>query len=479
MTDAATTPPLVLIAEDDPEYRDLLSEILGDLGCRLDFAENGDAAVAKALAHPPDLLLLDVRMPGRDGFTVCRELRAQARTAEVPILMMTGHQIDSSAREGLTVGADDVLAKPFRLSEFRLRVQTILRLNRYRLLQSERESFRWVIDQSQAGYVLLADDGTLRYANEAAQRLLKLPTDETARAGIALAEHLPQHFNVDHPERLRHLAAEATELSLVRPENADQAARWLAVRSYPPAAGEHAAVVQVRDVSDATHLTHAIWTFENLVSHKLRTSLNGLLGAVELLTEHPGDLGAAEREEFAGMAREAAGQLRDVVTGILDHTLTPAREQPLEGTVGKRLPPLVRAIADELGLAGHTCVVSPDTADQPVRMSEGHLLFVLTELLRNAVKFHPHESPRVSVELTTTDTDRVLLTVRDDGRHVPAEQLEQLTIPYFQGGRSFTGETPGMGLGLAKVASLARTYGGSLRVTNRSDRPGLVVAVEV
>ena len=89
-------------------------------------AEDGDTALEMARKHMPDLIILDVRMPGRDGYEVCAALRADERTRSIPIMMLTGMGSQEEQLRGLERGADAYMAKPFDLNELHARVRTLL-----------------------------------------------------------------------------------------------------------------------------------------------------------------------------------------------------------------------------------------------------------------------------------------------------------------------------------------------------------------
>lgn len=129
----------VLVIDDDPNVRDILSDLLKRERCVVHTAESGLSGIAAARAELPDLILLDVMMPDLDGFSVCRMLRDDPLTAEVPIIMITALDDRLSRLEGVKAGADEFLSKPVELSELRLRVRTMQRINRYRRLIEERE----------------------------------------------------------------------------------------------------------------------------------------------------------------------------------------------------------------------------------------------------------------------------------------------------------------------------------------------------
>ncbi len=137
----------ILMVDDDPLGIDTLESILEDQGHTLVSANNGPDALQKADELLPDLILLDVMMPGMDGFEVCRRIRATPKLAEVPIIILTALDDRSSRLLGIEAGADDFLTKPVDRQELRLRVKTILRLNRYRTLLVQREDLRQMAER--------------------------------------------------------------------------------------------------------------------------------------------------------------------------------------------------------------------------------------------------------------------------------------------------------------------------------------------
>ena len=100
----------VLIVDDDPKIRDLLRLYVEREGHRAAFAADGPEALAVAGRSRPDLVLLDVMLPGLDGFEVCRQLR---EVSDVPVVLLTARSGDSDKVVGLDIGADDYIVKPF------------------------------------------------------------------------------------------------------------------------------------------------------------------------------------------------------------------------------------------------------------------------------------------------------------------------------------------------------------------------------
>lgn len=129
----------ILIVDDDVVIRETLQGLLSLEDVQLLFAENGSDGLRMAVEHQPDIILLDVMMPIMDGFETCRNIRSISMLAEIPILMVTALDDRESKLTGIKAGADDFLSKPFDSMELLARIQTILRLNRYRHIVEQRD----------------------------------------------------------------------------------------------------------------------------------------------------------------------------------------------------------------------------------------------------------------------------------------------------------------------------------------------------
>lgn len=112
-------PPKVLIADDSPASRELLSTILAQLGCDVELAENGADAVQGAQLVNPDLIILDIRMPVLDGYEAMRSLRQDPRFSTLPIIALTAHAMDGDREKGLAAGFTEYVTKPVGPRKFR------------------------------------------------------------------------------------------------------------------------------------------------------------------------------------------------------------------------------------------------------------------------------------------------------------------------------------------------------------------------
>ena len=117
----------ILIVEDDKDIADLLAHSLGKAGYATEIASNGTAVMPRVKAAPPDLILLDLMLPGMDGLLVCQALRHDPSTAAIPIIMLTARGDEAERIAGLELGADDYVTKPFSPRELMARVAALLR----------------------------------------------------------------------------------------------------------------------------------------------------------------------------------------------------------------------------------------------------------------------------------------------------------------------------------------------------------------
>ena len=114
----------VMVVEDDRDISEMLSIVLNEAGIDVDLVDRGDQVISTFRTNPPDLVLLDLMLPGKDGVSVCQELRNESL---VPIVMLTAKSETSDVVKGLEAGADDYMVKPFNGQELLARIKTRLR----------------------------------------------------------------------------------------------------------------------------------------------------------------------------------------------------------------------------------------------------------------------------------------------------------------------------------------------------------------
>jgi CheY-like chemotaxis protein len=463
--------------DDIPAAIELLQLILENEGFELAFASNGDKALLTAKEFLPDLILLDVMLPGMDGFEICRRLRADPLCAEMPILLVTSLDGRDWRLRGLQAGADDFITKPFDHVELRARIRGITRLNRYRQLLAQRMEFEWIVAESRTGILMLDVDDIIIYANARAIRFLDLPGLQSNLLGsnfLAAARCHHQFTPKKAWDRWPNIPQDKTRqpLFLVRPETDDEAARWLGIQILNGISERR--LVRIEDETQSMTFRRDVWKFEGVVAHKLRTPLAGLLGCLGLLKDSLLPLVSEADAELLAAAVASAQRMEEAISGILNKV----EHKSPHGGPGFLLDslPTLAALLFAPQPPEHLTIRGLDPfRGASLSLSAETLEIILRELLENAIKFHPLKSPIIIISLASAMEGRMLLSIQDDGTSLSPEHRELVWTPYFQAEKDFTGEIPGMGLGLSMVRILVEEAGGQCRIINRDDAPGIVV----
>ena len=232
-----TTPGRVLVADDNADMREYLQRLLAPRYA-VEVVQDGRDALAAALASPPDLVLSDVMMPGLDGMGLLTALRADERTARVPVVLLSARAGQEAAVEGLAAGADDYLVKPFSARELMARVGAHVELGRVRRESEER--FRTMADLAPA----------LIWVADAAGQRVFLNAGWQEFTGRATTDDLGDRWqSALHPDdRDRYLDTVAAAAANHRPweveyrlRRADGAFHWLLERAVPLGADDDTA----------------------------------------------------------------------------------------------------------------------------------------------------------------------------------------------------------------------------------------------
>jgi two-component system OmpR family response regulator len=161
----------ILVVDDDAEIRDLVAEYLTEHGYHVAVARDGPAMRAALAARRPDLIVLDLMLPGEDGLSLCRDLRAKS---DLPIIMLTARREEIDRILGIEMGADDYLGKPFSPRELLARIKSVLRRTRgspAALGDAKRQRFAgWTLDRTARH--LVDDEGVIVPLSGAQFRLL-------------------------------------------------------------------------------------------------------------------------------------------------------------------------------------------------------------------------------------------------------------------------------------------------------------------
>ncbi|NJN68101.1 MAG: response regulator [Chloroflexaceae bacterium] len=493
----------ILIVDDESISREAMESLLTNQGYHLVFASTGAEALSLAAQRMPDLILLDIMMPGMDGFEMCRQLRATPLIADIPVIMVTSLDDRDSRLQGIEAGADDFISKPFDRIELRLRVRTITHLNRYRRLMNERTRFEWVIEQAKDGFVIVDRNDTIQYANSQARSYLNLPppsSEDTADATLPDNEPflalVRKHYRCEPEEAwqnrlLLHTphppkAPDGTVppvpevlCYLVRPETATSQALWLQVDHLDlPTSLHEEKLFRMRDVTEQVTRKRQMWTFHSLVTHKLGAPQASLINSIHLLKSGSHHLSPQEVEEFTDIVFQSAQRLCSQIQEVRDYLRMTEQPTPSEAYPLATLPQLIEHIRREMNLEALT-VTGGALPDARLVLSAQAIEVLLREVLENARKFHPTYTPTITVAISSTRGSEACIQVTDDGVTLSPEQLDRVWMPYYQAEKGFSGSVPGMGLGLAMVAALLWNVGGHYAMTNREPGPGVVVRLVI
>jgi PAS domain S-box-containing protein len=473
-------PPIILVVDDVATNRETLRELLDAQDYRVMEAADGPTALRLMAETPPDLVLLDVMMPGMDGYEVCCRLRADARLAAVPVIMVTALDDQASRLAGIKAGADDFVTKPFNRAELRARVRTITRLNRYRRLletqtelRESAERYR-VLFESNPVPMWLSDPGTRRFlaVNGAAVRHYGYTHEEFLTMTIQ-AIYPPE----DIPALLKFLEneeADAAKSGESRHRRKDGTLMQVEVISTPLRFGDRAArLVLATDVTEKKLLEAKFLHAQRLesigmlaagIAHDLNNMLAPILFAAPLLR---GSLTAPRDLRILDTVERSAVRGAGLVKQILGF---------VHNAAGERRPTQVKHLArDIVSLIGETFPKSIQlrydipTDLWPVEGNATQIHQVLLNLCVNARDAMPTggtlrlvatncqlDAPAAAAIPDATPGAWLRLEVGDTGTGIPPDVLERIWTPFF----TTKGIGKGTGLGLPTVRGIVASHHG-------------------
>lgn len=496
----------ILIVDDYPTNIKVLSDLLIDYGFEVLIARDGENALQKLQRITPDLILLDVLMPGIDGFETCQRLKSQESTQNIPVIFMTALADPVDKIKGLTLGAVDYITKPFQQEEVLARINTHLKLRslakqleeQNAQLQEEARSRQLAESalriseekfakafRSNPGpmMILTLDEGKFLEINQNFCRILGYPPE--AVLGKPLNE---LNLSVNQEECDRFFAT-LREKRLVHHQE------W----QFYTQSGEirfllvSAELITVRDTPcvlammlDITDCKQAAWDLQQAkasadlanqaksqflahISHELRTPLSTILGYAQLMARTPPL--SPEQQEYLNIINRSSEHLLTLINDVLEMTKiesgkltlneTPLPLSALLTTLEGMFEPQVRNKA-----LGFEIEVAPEVPSY-LQIDEIKLRQILINLLSNAVKFT--ERGQVTLRVSTLPNShplRLVFEVEDTGPGIAPEEMEGLFDPFIQTevGRRSQG---GTGLGLPISQRFAQLMGGEISVRSQ------------
>ncbi|MDI1431178.1 response regulator [Polyangium sorediatum] len=427
----------ILIVDDLPASLAMAIAHLEERGYLVAIAQDGEDALDLAERLSPDLILLDVLMPGMDGLATCRRLKASEKTRGIPVIFMTALGETSHKVAGFEAGGVDYVVKPLEITEVIARIETHVALHAMRAqLEAQNAELRREVATRED---LTAE---LRRAHDKLEKRVQERTVELAAANDVLKQEIADRKRVEEERETLLLSEQAAR---AKAEAADR----------------------LKD------------EFLSTLSHELRTPLTAILGwAQMLLRADPLDAAKVQRGleviERNGMAElrlvEALLDVSAILRGKVDLKLGPVQiAQLIQAVVDSAIPSAEAkciCLSQSLGAATHT-----------VWGDHGRLEQVVRNLLSNAIKFTP---PGGCVAVSLREVGAMArLRISDTGEGICANVLPYVFDPFRQADSSSTRRHGGLGLGLAIVRDLVRMHGGTVHGESAGEGHGAEFTVDL
>lgn len=473
----------ILAIDDTPENLQLLAQLLGERNYKVRSVTKGKTALRAAQAAPPDLILLDINMPGMGGYEVCEYLKQDPRTSDIPVIFISalGETLDKV--KAFQVGGVDFVTKPFQVEEVLARIETHLQLCalRHQLQQQNQQLQLEISDRKRAEEtfskafraspspiaILTLETGQFLEANPSFLALSGYRRDEVIGHSLEdLDLGLNLHrFTLGMAELEASGALHNREFEL-RAKAGDCRTVLLSVEQIE-LQGHRCALVIANDITERKRLENE---FISLVSHELKTPMNGLIGALDLLgTGQLGEL-SPKGQQLVTMALTNAERLVRLVNDILD------LERMKSGTLTlhPQTCPLVDlfeqavTVMQAMAQAAQITLVTEPLAVE-LWADCDRIQQLLTNLLSNAIKFSPPGSTvwlRADLEPPQTDDQEqhksLLISVRDQGRGIPPDKLHLIFERFQQIDASDRRAKGGTGLGLSICRQIVQQHRGQI-----------------
>jgi len=471
----------ILIIDDNLGSRRLLEGLLAKEDYQLTLAESGFEALEILKSMQPDLILLDVMMPGMNGFEVCATIRAEPRLSEIPIIMITALDDDESMLKGIDLGADDFLSKPINRLELRSRVRGIIRLNRYRKLCAERRKFEWVVERSIFGFITIDKNDQIIFSNPTAREFLGL-SDSDSSCGFL--EQVTKTFTLQPPRKSEDWKAalqEKDSLIFVKPQTDRTPARWIKATVLDLDQIESGQrLLRLEDISQNMRSFQEKQTFSSMISHKMLTPLNALNAAQQMLAPLQEAPDNAVLKRVFNLQHYGLERLEYDIDSIIRY-LDSSAAHPSENYLSvAEIIDEITQIGNESKLAFSLEAEAGELSSSIVRISKENFEACVREIIENASKYHPRNTPTLDFRILLEDTSKtLLLRFKNDGMRLSDHEIANAWKPYWQSDRFFTGEVKGMGLGLSMIASHIWSAGGTCEIANTENENGVILSLRL
>lgn len=466
----------ILAIDDTPENLALLSQMLTEKGYKVRSVTKGSTAIRGAKALPPDLILLDVKMPEMNGYEVCQHLKTDDRTKDIPVIFISALGDVFDKVEAFQVGGVDYVTKPFQVEEVLARLDTHLTLRKLQIeLEARNNQLQQEITQKNAAEdkfakVFRACPNPIAIATRGEGRVIEVNDSFLQMSGYTAEEVIDRSI-----DRLYSPSALIVYRQALQKTYSQGYVRNLELE-FSPKSGEvktillsleivelegNKCVLQImNDITERKRLENE---FISLVSHELRTPMTSTIGALDLLNS--GQLGSlSDRgKQILEVAIRNSERLIRLVNDILDLERIKSGKIAIEPIECHLQPLLVQATETMQAMAAKAQVnLKLEPYDVVLNLDCDRILQTLTNLLSNAIKF---TEPGGTVTLQAAVIENSCsIVVRDTGRGIPADKLESIFERFQQVDTSDSRSKGGTGLGLAICRHIIERHNGKIWV---------------
>lgn len=467
----------ILAIDDTPENLALLSQMLTEKNYKVRSVTKGSTAIRGAKAAPPDLILLDVKMPEMNGYEVCQQLKADDRTKDIPIIFISALGDVFDKVKAFQVGGVDYITKPFQVEEVLARLDTHLTIRNLQIkLEVQNSQLQQEIAEKNAAEdkfakAFRACPNPIAIADYESGRVLEINKSFLQMSGYDAAEVIERNIEQIYSRSAFAVYKQALSksdmqgfvrnLELEFPTKSGQIKILLLSMELIELDGTKCTLQILNDITEHKRLENE---FISLVSHELRTPMTSTIGALDLLNS--GQLGTlSDRgKNILQVAIRNSERLIRLVNDILDLERIKSGKIAIEPIPCNLKTLIIQATETMQGMANQAQVqlILEEPADISLNLDCDRILQTLTNLLSNGIKF---TEPGGIVKLKAgVENDICQIIVQDTGRGIPEDKLESIFERFQQVDASDSRSKGGTGLGLAICRHIIEGHQGKIWV---------------
>jgi signal transduction histidine kinase len=483
------TSPRIFVIDDDPIQVQLLTNILKLEGYDIIGYQDSIKGLEDAARIMPDLILLDLVMPQMDGFEICRQLKSDARTRDIPIIFVTATKDQNTESDGFSLGAVDYITKPFNPVVIQARIRTHIELKQHRdslehLVQERtaerdksQQQFQDLVEKSLIGIAIIQDERMV-YQNPELKRIVPELSEKilVKDFGFIHPEHLPQLLNIYQSIVDGQASNVETDLRIQSSGGTgrNKDFKWFNCRANAfNYQGREAILINLVDITHTKELEKLLLNRNKMASlgriasgmaHEIRNPLTGItsyLYTLEQLCDSktllPKDIELMK--EIVSQLKLASHKVDAVIKRVLDFSRPTAPRMVLID-INQCLNNVINLTAVTMRKAGIKVNISLAKSLPQCHGDVGLIEQVFLNLTQNAARALKNVSGNKEIVITSGTLDnQIQVGVSDSGAGVPEELKDKIFDPFF------TTNPDGSGIGLSIAQRIVTDHNGSLIVT--------------